>query len=268
MIKPFEPYKVDQTFGNPTSYGPHEGWDMNGLGGGNTDCGTSLRAAGDGEIAHYSESTKDYGKLVVLYVKTTAGDRWVRYCHCQEVLVKNGLVKSGNVIALMGSTGNSTACHLHFDVLKKKPSNWRFFAKTLSELNEWFENPSEFFNHENAIISPVITDQTKIPQIVDSNGNPMEVQQIKSTLSDQKRDIENLRRDLTNLQDAIANQSKTISDLLAENQIQKQGLQEADTNRIKLEKEIEKLQEAVNNNEPVFSNPIAKILFDLAKRLG
>ena len=36
-----------------------------------------------------------------------------------------------------------------------------------------------------------IKDQTKIPQIADENGNPMEVQQIRSKLNDQQRDLDN-----------------------------------------------------------------------------
>lgn len=39
----------------------------------------------------------------------------------------------------------------------------------------------------------VITDQTKIPQIVDDNGNPMEVQAIRSKLNDQSSQITALK---------------------------------------------------------------------------
>lgn len=198
MVKPFEPYKIDQQFGSPTSYGPHEGWDMNGLGGGNTDCGTLLKAVGDGEVVHISESTKDYGKLLVLYCKTSQGDRWIRYCHLQETSLLAGKVKEGQVIAKMGSTGNSTACHLHFDVLKKQPSNWRFFAKTQAELLEWYENPSEFFN------LTVVSNTTPEPEVVltntpkidlDSYG-VMERQAIISSLADKDKEIRILKQDI------------------------------------------------------------------------
>lgn len=46
----------------------------------------------------------------------------------------------------------------------------------------------------------VITDQTKIPQIVDENGNPMEVQRIRSELNDQKNTIQSLRNQLQQAQ--------------------------------------------------------------------
>lgn len=45
-----------------------------------------------------------------------------------------------------------------------------------------------------------ITDQTKIPQIVDENGNAMEVQRIRSLLSDRKRDLEAAQKRIRELE--------------------------------------------------------------------
>ncbi|HEX3848480.1 MAG TPA: M23 family metallopeptidase [Steroidobacteraceae bacterium] len=42
-----------------------------------------------------------------------------RYCHNERLLVKQGdMVRKGQELALMGSTGRSTGPHLHFEVLK------------------------------------------------------------------------------------------------------------------------------------------------------
>jgi murein DD-endopeptidase MepM/ murein hydrolase activator NlpD len=49
-----------------------------------------------------------------------------RYAHCSKILVERGQrVKRGDVIARVGSSGRSTATHLHYEVLldgsKKNP---------------------------------------------------------------------------------------------------------------------------------------------------
>lgn len=74
-----------------------------------------IRAAGGGEVI---EAARDpvYG----LFVLIDHGDRyWTRYGHASYLAVERGqLVRQGEVIALSGSTGRSTAPHLHFEILR------------------------------------------------------------------------------------------------------------------------------------------------------
>lgn len=75
--------------------------------------GTQIKVVADGTVisAEYSGS---YGDLV----KVDHGngvETW--YAHTSKMYVKKGeKVKAGDVIALVGSTGNSTGPHLHFEI--------------------------------------------------------------------------------------------------------------------------------------------------------
>jgi murein DD-endopeptidase MepM/ murein hydrolase activator NlpD len=72
-------------------------------------------AVAGGVVTH---AAKRYG--YGLMVEITHGDGYVtRYGHHSELLVKLGeVVKKGQVIGKMGSSGRSTGTHVHFEVLK------------------------------------------------------------------------------------------------------------------------------------------------------
>jgi murein DD-endopeptidase MepM/ murein hydrolase activator NlpD len=73
-----------------------------------------IRAAGSGQVLRVGEDPL-YGLFVVL--EHGEGYQTV-YAHASTILVERGLtVRRGEVIALTGSTGQSTAPHLHFEVL-------------------------------------------------------------------------------------------------------------------------------------------------------
>lgn len=58
-----------------------------------------------------------YGYGLMVEVKHE-GDVYTRYAHLKSTIAKNGdIIKAGDVLALMGSTGRSTGPHLHFEVL-------------------------------------------------------------------------------------------------------------------------------------------------------
>lgn len=76
------------------------------------DQGTPIYAAMDGTVT-VASSEGEYGK----HIDIENNDVLTRYAHCSKLLVKKGQkVKKGDKIALVGSTGNSTGPHLHFEI--------------------------------------------------------------------------------------------------------------------------------------------------------
>ena len=74
--------------------------------------GTKIKSASDGEVVLASEEG-DYGK----HLKIQIGDVSIIYAHCNNLYVKQGdKVTQGQEIAEVGSTGNSTGPHLHFEI--------------------------------------------------------------------------------------------------------------------------------------------------------
>ena len=76
--------------------------------------GSSILAVADGVVTWSGERT-GYGKLVEI----NHGNGYVtRYGHNKRQLVKSGdVVRKGEVVAVMGSTGRSTGPHVHIEVL-------------------------------------------------------------------------------------------------------------------------------------------------------
>jgi len=76
---------------------------------------TPIRASGTGIVIEASDDA-EYG----LYVRVGHADGYqTMYGHATRVLVSEGdSVMAGEVIGLSGSTGRSTAPHLHFEVIK------------------------------------------------------------------------------------------------------------------------------------------------------
>ena len=80
--------------------------------------GTEILAGHDGVVTQAGEAGS-YGLIVVLEGAMEDGRTLTtKYAHCSELLVSAGQeVKQGDVIAKVGSTGNSTGPHLHLEVL-------------------------------------------------------------------------------------------------------------------------------------------------------
>ncbi len=87
----------------------HKGVDFAGLEGSKV----SSVAAG---LVTFAGERAGYGQMVEI---NHGNGLATRYCHNEKLLVKQGdMVRKGQDVSLMGSTGHSTGPHLHFEVLK------------------------------------------------------------------------------------------------------------------------------------------------------
>lgn len=101
---------------NPTGAGisDHKGLDIG------VPQGTPIQAVKDGKVVFAGEAG-GYGNMVVL--KHDDGT-FTKYAHQSKLNVKVGdEVKAGDVIGAVGSTGDSTGPHLHFEVRKGDPDS-------------------------------------------------------------------------------------------------------------------------------------------------
>lgn len=94
--------------------------------------GGEIMAADDGMVS-FSGYNGGYGN----FIKLNHGEGvQTCYAHCSSLLVNEGQkVKRGEVIALVGSTGNSTGPHLHFEVI----------------VNDSHVNPAEYTELDNHV---------------------------------------------------------------------------------------------------------------------
>ncbi len=88
--------------------------DINGLGGGNTDCGYLVRATGPGRVTTSENSGRGYGETIVV---DHGNGVTSRYAHMKERKVLSGRVTQGQVLGTVGNTGlDGAPCHLHFEI--------------------------------------------------------------------------------------------------------------------------------------------------------
>lgn len=78
--------------------------------------GTPIKAAAAGKVTYAGNANDGYGNYVVI---SHGNGVQTLYAHCSKLLVTKGQqVSQGEVIAKVGSTGNSTGNHLHLEVRK------------------------------------------------------------------------------------------------------------------------------------------------------
>lgn len=79
-------------------------------------CGTPIYAAGEGTVTLADDSGWNGGFGKYIRIGHSNGTETL-YSHASKLKVEKGQsVEKGQLIALMGTTGRSTGCHLHFEV--------------------------------------------------------------------------------------------------------------------------------------------------------
>jgi murein DD-endopeptidase MepM/ murein hydrolase activator NlpD len=125
ITQPFGPsaYPFEPPFGGYPHF--HTGIDLAG------PLGTPIVAAADGVVAVAEVSTVGYGNHVII---AHANGLLTLYGHLETMLVHQGdVVKAGQLIGLLGSTGNSTGPHCHFEVrINGQPVDPRPFLPALA----------------------------------------------------------------------------------------------------------------------------------------
>jgi murein DD-endopeptidase MepM/ murein hydrolase activator NlpD len=106
-------WRMHPIFGTPRF---HAGTDIG------APIGTPVLAAYAGQVV-MSDFLGGYGLAIAL--NHNQGKQQTLYGHLSEVFVKAGeTVKQGTVIGRVGSTGNSTGPHLHFEYRELTPEGW------------------------------------------------------------------------------------------------------------------------------------------------
>ena len=110
-VRPISGGKITSRFGERSSVrsSAHTGLDLA------VPTGTPIKAAASGKVifAGYKGS---YGYMIKIECDN-GYEMW--YAHCSKLYVKAGArVSAGDKIAAVGSTGNSTGAHLHFEIRK------------------------------------------------------------------------------------------------------------------------------------------------------
>jgi murein DD-endopeptidase MepM/ murein hydrolase activator NlpD len=94
----------------------HSGTDLG------ADYGMVVQSANAGTVV-LADWKGGYGKTVI--VRYADGEYETLYAHLSEVLVVQGQIVQGKqAIGRVGSTGNSTGPHLHFELLRRAGGSW------------------------------------------------------------------------------------------------------------------------------------------------
>ena len=110
-VRPISGGKITSRFGERSSVrsSAHTGLDLA------APTGTTIKAAASGKVT-FAGYKGSYGYMIKIECDN-GYEMW--YAHCSKLYVSAGVrVSAGDKIAAVGSTGNSTGSHLHFEIRK------------------------------------------------------------------------------------------------------------------------------------------------------
>ncbi len=114
-------WKIDQIFMEKSSRGYHLAEDRNGKCGGDTDRGAPLYAIADGFVEDANmggspTSGDSGGWLLIRHPLPDKTSRWILYEHVLDIVVWNGPVYAGQLVAHLGNGNGRWEYHLHLEM--------------------------------------------------------------------------------------------------------------------------------------------------------
>lgn len=230
-VNDFDKWYDAQGFGVKTTYGYHDGSDLNLKTGGDSDLGQPLVSIANGEVTsvHNHTGSPTFGNHIHIKHIGPWGEVYSHYAHCREIYPKVGdKVTEGQVIATVGKSGTGFA-HLHF-AIKLQPTGIDGIAKTLDDLKMWTDPIPFIKKWENQT--------NNMPEYLKTllQENQLDTESKVRTFFEKGKkydeDITSLRTQLTSTNEALSSKSTELA-----NEISKvEGLQRT----------IDELQEKLN----------------------
>jgi len=120
-----------------------EGWNKNT--GGNTDCGQSVFAAGNGVIAFAGDAGPGWGNVLIVTHRLPDGKKiQTLYGHLQSITKAAGEVKIRDEVGKIGNANGRYLCHLHFELRDESCPVWDRSGPGYSSDQTGRLDPSDF----------------------------------------------------------------------------------------------------------------------------